>query len=60
MEKILDMAPNLERGQAILLASLSIAEQKLRLESEFQTEIKDLNQRASSALKMFEEMSLRQ
>lgn len=56
-QEILKMAPHLEKGQVAVLAALSIAEEKLKMDQDFQTDIKDLHFKANNALKALERIS---
>lgn len=55
--KILDRAPNLDRGQVALLVALKLANEKLVLESEYRENIDKLHATAGDALQFIEEVA---
>ncbi len=55
--KIMDKAPHLERGEVALLVALQLADEKLRLENQYHTEVNELKEKASQALDLIEEVT---
>lgn len=55
--KIMDKAPHLERGEVALLVALQLAEEKLRIENQYHTEVSQLKEKASQALDLIEEVT---
>lgn len=49
--------PGLDRGEVALLAALSIAKEKLSISKEYKENISDLQQTASTALDLIEDVS---
>lgn len=55
--ELLNQFPSLDRGEAALLVALKLAEEKLRTDKEFQSDIQDLHFKADNALKALERIS---
>ena len=55
--KIMDKAPHLDRGEVALLVAVQLAEEKLRVENQYHTEVSQLKEKASQALDLIEEVT---